>query len=335
MNNQSKQTSAIFKLVGPVFFFIALFLSELFLCFINFPVWMQAGALVTIPLFHIPDSQLGWRNKPGNYRLTDGKRVIEMNFNSDSTRKSSNTVSSELPNTILIGDSFMQGYGVSDQSTLGWLIQEKLPNEHIRNFGTAGYGTYQSYLALKKIISGSNAKKIRRIIYQFNDFHEDRNVGSPDWQLLIRSPSDKDEFHFPYAELTDSEPIRIKERHSNGLSPWRISHHLRSAALINSLFWQIEAMHRLSKKFNTTNMIINEMIELTKSHSFQLYIVFSRFTPEREDLYSKTLTDPSLRWVDCALPEQHDKAFRLEDGHPNEAMNQLTAKCILDSLANH
>ena len=52
---------------------------------------------------------------------------------------------------LFFGDSYVQGYGLSNQQTFAWMVQKTHPELAISNFGTADYGTYQSYLAHREI----------------------------------------------------------------------------------------------------------------------------------------------------------------------------------------
>ncbi len=317
------------RFVGPVILCASLLLIEFLLWALSFPSWRQSGALRGQPVFHTPDSTLGWVNKPGHFELSDGTRSITMNFNVDSSRRSSNTAASDQPTTLLLGDSFMQGYGLSDEATLGWLIQEKRFNDHIINLGTGGYGTYQSYLTLKNFLARKDRPKPEQAIYLFNDFHNERNVGAPSWQILIDRPPQGVDFFFPYGELSQHAPDQIREIRSNGLYPWTISFYSRSAALVHSLYWQVEAMHRLAKKRAVPNLVLKLMAEEASTYKVPLRVVFFRFEDEEAKSYIESLRGSSINWIDCALPEQHEKEYRLPDGHPNEAMNRLLATCIL------
>jgi len=48
------------------------------------------------------------------------------------------------------GDSFIQGYGLSNADTLPWIVQQRHPELQVSNYGAGLYGTHQSYLSMKK-----------------------------------------------------------------------------------------------------------------------------------------------------------------------------------------
>ncbi len=51
---------------------------------------------------------------------------------------------------VVVGDSLTYGYGLSDEETWPWLLQERLPCSRVLNYGAPGYGTYQCLLMLEE-----------------------------------------------------------------------------------------------------------------------------------------------------------------------------------------
>ena len=83
---------------------------------------------------------------------------------------------------LFFGDSYIQGYGLSDSETLPWIFQKRHPELNVSNFGSGLYGTYQSYLSMKKSVHEPAS-----VYYLFNSFHEDRNAAAPSF-LRIAKP---------------------------------------------------------------------------------------------------------------------------------------------------
>src|SRR5262245_15652860 len=93
------------------------------------------------------DSQLGWRNKPGQFiypNFTD-TGVITLTQSTDGTRVTGYKEVNDPKGTIwVVGDSFVQGVAIADNETFAWKLQEALSKVKVVNLAVAGYGTYQS-----------------------------------------------------------------------------------------------------------------------------------------------------------------------------------------------
>ena len=104
------------------------------------------------------DSDLGWRARQGDFNLVwaNGSDMSHpFHYGNWSQRRRATAerepaAGSSLPKVWFFGDSFIQGYGLSDAETLPWIVQKRHPEFQVSNYGAGLYGTYQSYLAMKK-----------------------------------------------------------------------------------------------------------------------------------------------------------------------------------------
>ena len=136
----------------------------------------------------------------------------------------------QQPRVLFFGDSYVQGYGLSNQQTFAWLVQKNHPELAVSNFGTADYGTYQSYLAIcSKYVRGPCS-----VFYLFNSFHEGRNVAEPDWIRIVKQPPPG--LFFPYADLAGGT---LRAQQSRGEMVWPVSRWLRTAALAQDYYQRI------------------------------------------------------------------------------------------------
>jgi len=101
-------------------------------------------------------SQLGWSNTPavtGTYKREEFEYRISINKYGmrqhpvDKDHKASNY------RIAVLGDSFVWGIGVNDQSRFTEILERLLPGSEVLNFGVSGYGPIQYYLLLDKVIS--------------------------------------------------------------------------------------------------------------------------------------------------------------------------------------
>lgn len=136
-----------------------------------------------------PHPTLGWINRGGVHNSTEPGHV-PMTFWADGRRanRASETKTAKT-RAILVGCSFTQGYGVSDNETYSYLLDEKYPEVRFDNYGTGGYGTMQSLLMTKYVFSNTPVPDL--VIYGYIPNHEDRNVASASWASALRDSTGK------------------------------------------------------------------------------------------------------------------------------------------------
>ena len=299
--------------------------AEGVLWFGGYPNWWQVLGISRDDSQYAPDSELGWKNREGQFDLVDpGRNQLFHYTNWSQGRRATSSrqpvSDGHAPRVLFFGDSYVQGYGLSNEQTFAWMVQAKHPELAVFNFGTADYGTYQSYLAIEK-----QARKPGWVFYLFNDFHERRNVGDPDW-LRILKPAPPGLF-FPYADLAGGSEALARHQ-SNGAMVWQLSRWLRTAALVEDYFERLASFSRVRDKRRVTERILEKMDETVRSAGGKFTVILFDLTPEQRHDYRQFLASRGIHYIDCDHPEMTDKRFRLADGHPNEELNRLLAGWI-------
>jgi hypothetical protein len=145
--------------------------------------WTDGPAHANEPTMMRPDPVLGWRTKPGEYvypGYTPRAPSIRMTVWPDGSRATRSHDDARSRRMILVGDSFTQGWAVSDDETWAWNIQARWPGFDVRNHGTGGYSTYQSLLLLEDLLNRPDPLP-EVVLYGFSDHHENRNVAEASW----------------------------------------------------------------------------------------------------------------------------------------------------------
>lgn len=94
---------------------------------------------------HGTDSVLGLKLLPGAYKVTyQNKYSILLTNNSNGYRitstDSAKATEGHKHRFNIFGDSQAQGCGLNDEETFAWLLQKKLPQYEVNNYGSPGYG---------------------------------------------------------------------------------------------------------------------------------------------------------------------------------------------------
>ncbi len=274
------------------------------------------------------DADLGWKARPGSYDLvwadgsSSGHPFHYTNWSegrrATSERDPAQQVSNR-PKILFFGDSYIQGYGLSDDETLPWIVQKRHPEFQVSNFGAGLYGTYQSYLAMKKQVH-----QPATVYYLFNAFHEDRNAGSPSFLRIMKHPPAG--WFYPYAGMSGGE---IQGGSSPGEVVWPLSRHLRTVALAQDYGLIIGSYPRRRVKRQTTEALLVKMDETVRAASGRFKVILFDMSPKERQEYRAFLDSQRVAYIDCDQPERLDPKLRLRDQqHPTARLNALLAEWI-------
>jgi len=123
---------------------------------------------------------LGFVFQSGNFQININDR-FEFTANHDerghriTSENGQKEYISERPEIWIFGCSYTYGWLVNDHETFPWLIQERLKDWEIVNFGVSGYSILQAYLQFKEALSKENAPEIVILAYG-SEIHDNRNT---------------------------------------------------------------------------------------------------------------------------------------------------------------
>jgi len=270
------------------------------------------------------DPQLGWHLKEGQFDLVwPGRPSVKRctNWNGGQRATAENRPSGDAlhrPQVAFFGDSFIQGYELSDGETLPWIVQQRHPELQVSNYGVGNYGTYQSYLAMKRWIHGPVSA-----YYLINEFHEDRNAAAASWLRVNRHPPAG--WFYPYAAISDGN---LESQRSTGNVVWPLSRHVRLIALVQDYLDMAAAYPRVRNKRQITETLIAKMNEAIQGYGGKFTVILFDLSPQERNQLRQFLQSQQIAFLDCDRPEMRDRSRRLPDGHPNQLLNQLVAGWI-------
>lgn len=271
------------------------------------------------------DKDLGWSPREGVYDLAfpgpSPHPFRYTNWSGGARATSPNKPSAAAPATrqvLFFGDSFIQGYGLTDSETLPWMVQERHPELQVSNYGAGLYGTYQSYLAMRKRVHGPST-----VYYSFNGFHEQRNAGDPFFLRIMKKAPEG--CFYPYAQLSGD---KIEGGRSQGDVVWTLSRHVRLVAMVQEYKQIFESYRRVRVKRQTTQRLLVEMNRLVRGEGGKFTVILFDLDPEDRPVYRRFLDSAHIAYVDCDRPELRDRSLRQPDGHPAKGLNQLLAGWI-------
>jgi hypothetical protein len=197
------------------------------------------------PTLHIPDPILGWRPKPGPHRFpgyTKDAPPITMTFWPDGSRATSPRHVQRDRRVVLIGDSFTQGWAVSDADTYAWKLQTHFPDVEFLNYGTAAYNGLQALLRLGEHLDARPIPAPALVIYGLNEDQKRRSVGEAAWMEMLARDGKRGTVELPYCSLDGDGGL---VRHALESYPmWPLRERFASVALLERSYFRFVARHR-------------------------------------------------------------------------------------------
>ena len=183
---------------------LVFFGAELLLRLCGFQPWSYYPDDINEPTFHEFDPVLGWKLKSGRYiypaykTSEDNIQVTILPGGRRDTGAEKRAVDAD--EVLVVGGSFTFGLAISDNETYPWKLQTMFPSFNIMNYGTAGYGGYQSLLVMERELP--RLKSPAFVIYGFFQHHEERNVAPSEWLEMLSRYSYRKTFICPMQQLT-------------------------------------------------------------------------------------------------------------------------------------
>jgi hypothetical protein len=285
-----------------------------------------------LPVLQEPDAVLGWRNKVGSVvwpgQGEDGGKDIRMTFWADGLRATAPAPGLDRPHVVVIGCSYTQGWAVTDQETYAWRLQSAFPSHAFLNYGTAGYGTYQSLLALERHFAAGHEPPAV-VLYGFIDYHEERNVAPAGWLKALATASRDGALSVPFVSIGADGSL---ERHvAERANRWPLRSHLASVALVEDRVLELRTRGRLEQRREATDRLLLELQRVTRDHHTRLLVAILESRDEPKAHVMSFTARQGIEAVDCTVPNQEELQVP-GYSHPDRRINAQWARCIGDRL---
>lgn len=274
----------------------------------------------------IGDPVLGWRYKPGHYDVpvpfSKEPRVVSYTFLEDGSRSAGRT--GDGPRVALLGCSFMDGYGLDDTESIGWRLQQNLPDREISNLAVRGYGTYSSLLVMRRTAREAAQDGPLTFVYGFADFHAIRNIKNPFFQRVFGREGGAEGARGVYPVCDESRCFTW-----DGASVhqwWRISRLLNLVAHGWESAWFV--WHQPLARRVTEGLLVAMSDEAREGGN---RLIIAPVT-ELSDTWRVFFAERGFEVVSC-VPEGEDSAgLLLDDGHPNARWTESFSECLAKYL---
>jgi len=114
-----------------------------------------------------------WHAPHSSYRHRRSCFDVEYRANSFGMRDREQTLTSDKPRSVILGDSFVEGYGMEEEKRISNML-EKIRGRETLNFGTSGFfGPTEYYLLYQHLAKKFSHDEVIVGIYPNNDFTDD------------------------------------------------------------------------------------------------------------------------------------------------------------------
>lgn len=283
---------------------------------------------------HRSDPALGWANLPdqntrNGFTIPRKHLRLEYTVNTDGDGRRVTSNEAHAGRVVSIyGCSNTFGWGLDDEATYPWLLQERLPDCTVLNYGVSGYSLYQILLRMEATIARDRPEVV---VLGFSPGLEARSVndsaylrmisefgGAPPSCLSVKGRNGKQ-------RLRRFQPEAYRRLPGDGRSSLV---QLAGIALNRVRFLAREGA---GKKVATTRHLLLSMDNLCRS-SDTVFLVQYVSTDAR---YQEFLSGTGVNWAAGPVDLDsctEDGAYRYRqfpfDGHPNAAANVHYAEAL-------
>ena len=277
------------------------------------------------------DEILGFANKPGRFVIAKGHYQITMTHLADSLRITRPLDTYNHPRPFkgaiwIFGCSFTHGWSLDDTQTYPWLLQERFPDFDVVNFGVGGYGTVNSLLQLKEAVKSRRPPTI--VILAYANFHDERNVMSRNWRLLVAPWIGVSEIEHLFARFDDRGQLKIGKIRVDQLPA--LIEHSALARLIEINLGILE--DRQLRAHEVSEALIAEMNQLTSAAGGR-FVLANIFGDNSILKFAAKQSIPGVNIaVDLRIKENNNLPYDL---HPSAIANQKYAAKLGDFIARY
>jgi hypothetical protein len=282
------------------------------------------------PLSVEADPVLGWRSQAGHAEAPSRTRPGEIRRKTVLADGRRITGGEALPpggEVVVLGCSYTHGHGLSDEESWPWLLQEQLPRRPVLNYGTSGFGTYQSLLMLERVLPGIASPSL--VLYGFIAHHERRNVGDPRWLRHLDDPVRRGLPAAPWVWFAADGGLT---RHApEAYRPLPLHGWLALPAYLEEARDERVGSSRSGLGTEVALALMREMNALARSRGAVIGVVMLVASPGKIERYRAALEPDGALVLPCRIPESAEHWIP-NDLHPNAAGNAVVARCVAAAL---
>ncbi len=321
---------------------IGLLISEISLRLIGIKPWKYVAINDSISGKNIfkDDPVLGWISTEDKYEVNpvdQREKIFKLTIGKNGERETGLERKNFKREILIVGGSFSQGWGVSDEDTFSAKLEKKYSDIKVHNYGQGGYGTVQSTLLLEREIKQRKLSEL--VIYGFIEHHEYRNVARVNWLRTLAMYSQRGTTKTPYGFINEENKLIFKKPISYVNFPFK--ENLSLISLIEKVFaknmskkgFPRDSKRKKQQKIVTEKTILKMQNIAKKNNSNFLVLILdysNKFTIKN---YESFFINNKINFVNCYIPLV-DKMVLIGDYHPSKKAHSHYSECLYNYIEN-
>lgn len=308
---------------------LSLFLAEVGARLLGHRPWVSKPAQVRVEpggMFFRAHPTLGYTHLPGQFSVTLSGSYVFRATNLENTLRVThplNTYNGEATKkeVWIFGDSVTYGWSVSDEETYPWLLQEKLPDYEVVNFGVSGYGTVHSLIQLREALASRRPPHV--LVLAYASWLDVRNTFIRERRKALMTSKHLGPINQPYARFTEDGRLQI----FMDTVEYREFPLMRYSALMHAVeeaYNRYEERH--ARSHEVTKALAKEMIELCRANKIEMVLATLTSDATTADIveYFKGEGVPVVDiYVDRLAKENNNLPY---DSHPSAVAHRAYAR---------
>jgi hypothetical protein len=346
LNNKTKSAVSLKKKIIFILFNLCLMFVILFMAgevYVRFkghkPLKKYRPDILVEPggKYFQKDEDLGYTHLPGTFKITLKKTYSFVTTHRQDTLRITHPVEQDplyapKEKIWILGCSITHGWSVNDNETYPWLLQEKLPQYEVINFGVSGYGTIHSLIQLQRALKTMPKPKL--VILTYASFHDTRNTFSRLRRRIVSEWNFLGPLTQPYASLDPQGKLVIHHADRVVYSPWPLA---RISALVNYLEEKYIAYESVRVPHHAVSRaLVKRINDICREHGITLIVAGIKENNRKSMKDMLTFCGKlKIPHVDIAVDLDQKKYNNLPiDGHPNALAHRIYAEKLFSFLEN-
>lgn len=283
-----------------------------------------------------PDPTLGWRVAPGTKIAVIGSQSWTFSYTEleDSTRHvpCQGCVVTANNDIVVVGDSVMWGYGLSDEDTFAARLAARIKTSRVINAAAPGYGVLQSALRLRSL-SGSKGHRVSDVILGVSDYLIDRDVADPRWTIPAALSGNDLNVHLPFLRKSSDGSIELVPAGAHfGELPLR--NELAIVFLVEAVAELPSALARRWGAHELEAQAFRILAQEARALGAQVTLFDWRSDSDKMLQMLPLWRELGFRVLRCRQPlAETPQGLIPGDNHPSAAVMKGAAECVADGLS--
>ncbi len=286
----------------------------------------------------VAHEKLGFQLREGLYQVQLNNKI---NYQASHSANGLRTypefeIDSNKLDIALFGCSYTYGMGVDDEQVMSAIMAKEMSAYNVINYGVPGYGNVQGYYQLQELVKIGTPPSIA--VFNFADFHIERNVLSPEYRLHLnigyvkakqKNKVGMDESHFPYV-FFQGDSLVFGQKEWKGLyQHWQGRETFALVNLLQTISDQFES-HSIDKEMISLQLF-QQIAAYCDLHHIRLLVVGLAKNSTTSQFLSRL---DGIETLDASLSLENSLYSNLPiDSHPNKIAHAYYAQSIIKYLS--